>query len=213
MLCIHALCSNSSSSRQPSVNQRHIDQKQQTYSTRQQVLMMSDQQDSFAKPAEISGEPSRIMGTSTAEDTRKVPWLMEFNTFCSEASVVGLRYVVNQTASMFRRSVWLLLLLAGTAFTAYEVTDRTRYYFSYPTNINIQVEHVQEMRFPTVTICNENIITLSGATSLGKLSQPLIVNSVQHFVLKSEIIMGLNFDSIIKLILAFCLFSTQVLLK
>jgi len=96
---------------------------------------------------------------------------MELKDFCSQASVVGLRYVVNQSASMFRRSVWVLLLLAGAAFTAYQIVGRTTYYFSYPTSTNIRVEHVPEMRFPTVTICNENIITLSGATSLGnKLS-------------------------------------------
>ena len=33
----------------------------------------------------------------------------------------------------------------------------------------MRVEYEQEMRFPTVTICNENVITLSGASSLGKL--------------------------------------------
>ena len=136
------------------------------------MLMMSDEQDSFTKPAGISGEPSRIMGISTADASRKVPWLMELNTFCSEASVVGLRYVVNQTASVFRRSVWILLLLVGAAFTAYQIVSRTMYYFSYPTNVNIRVEHVPEMRFPTVTICNENRNTLSGATSVGKLSHP-----------------------------------------
>jgi len=153
---------------------------------------MSEEQDSCSIPAGITGEPSRITEISTADATRKVPWLVGLNAFCSEASVVGLRYVVNQTASVFRRSVWLLLLLAGATFTAYQIVSRIMYYFSYPTNVNIHVDHVPEMRFPTVTICNENIITLSGAKSLGMLSQPPIVKS-RYFVLKSEIIMGLNF--------------------
>jgi len=43
------------------------------------------------------------------------------------------------------------------------------YYLSRPTTFNIRVEHATEMRFPSVTICNENIVTLSGASSLGKL--------------------------------------------
>jgi len=99
----------------------------------------------------------------------KVPWLMQLRAFCAEASVVGLRYVANSSASMFRRSVWVLLLVAGAAFTAYQIQSRMVYYFSYPVNINIRVEHVSEMRFPTVTICNENIFTLSGAKSLGMM--------------------------------------------
>ena len=131
--------------------------------------MMSDEQDSVAKPAGITEEPSRNVGRPTAKAHGKVQWLMELKAFCTQASIIGLRYVVSQTASMFRRSVWLLLLLAGAAFTAQQIVDRTAYYFSYPTNVNMHVEHVPEMRFPTVTICNENKVTLSGATSLGKL--------------------------------------------
>ena len=110
------------------------------------------------------------MRESAARTTNKVPWLFELNAFCSEVSVVGLRYVASQSASVFRRSIWLMLLLFGAAITAYQIVDRTMYYFSYPTNVNIRVEYVPEMRFPTVTICNENTFTLSGATSLGKLA-------------------------------------------
>jgi len=134
---------------------------------------MSDDQQAVTIAAGIGGEPSRKMEGPTVEAARKVPWLMKFKVFCSEASVVGLRYVANQSASVFRRSVWVLLLLAGAAFTAYQILDRTINYFSYPTNVNIRVQHVAEMRFPSVTICNENAVTLSGATSLGKLSVTL----------------------------------------
>jgi len=149
---------------------------------------MTDDQESVTKPPGTGEDPSRNMGRQTAEAARKVPWLIQLKTFCYDASVVGLRYVVNQSASMFRRSVWVLLLLAGAAFTAYQIVDRTRYYFSYPTNVNLRVEHVPEMRFPTVTICNENIITLSGATSLGKMSVIIDCCEFVTFVLKFEII-------------------------
>jgi len=110
------------------------------------------------------------MKESTARTTNKVPWLFELKAFCCEASVVGLRYVANQSASVFRRSIWLMLLLVGAGFTTHQIVDRTMYYFSYPTNVDIRVEYVPEMRFPSVTICNENVITLSGATSLGNTS-------------------------------------------
>jgi len=105
---------------------------------------------------------------------RKLPWFMQFRAFCSEASVAGLRYVANPSASVFRRSIWLLFVIAGAGFTAYQITSRVMYYLSYPTSVNIRVEHEPVMRFPSVTICNENIVTLSGATSLGKLAVIII---------------------------------------
>lgn len=129
---------------------------------------MADDQISVAKPVEIDGEPSVKMGGPTAQEARKMR-LMKLRAFCSEVSIVGLRYVANPSASVCRRSIWLLLLLAGAAFTTYQIVDRTAYYFSYPTNVDIYVQHVPEMRFPTVTICNENLISLSGATKLRKL--------------------------------------------
>ena len=126
---------------------------------------MLNNRDSVTIPVETGGEPS--FETLANSKSRKIPWSVQLKTFCSEASVVGLRYVANPSASVFRRSIWVLLLLVGAAFTTYQILDRTKYYFSYPTNVNIRVEHVAEMRFPSVTFCNENVITLSGATTLG----------------------------------------------
>ena len=99
----------------------------------------------------------------------KVPWQVELRAFCSEASVVGLRYVANPSASPFRRSVWLLLLLAGAAFTTFQIQNRIRWYWNYPVSVNFRVEYKDEIRFPTVTICSENRITKSSADHLGKL--------------------------------------------
>jgi len=84
------------------------------------------------------------------------PWLTSLMAFCGQVSVVGLRYVANPSASAFRRSAWMILILAGTAFTAFQVQSRIRRYFSYPVNVNYYEKHAEEMRFPTVTICNEN---------------------------------------------------------
>ena len=128
---------------------------------------MLNNRDSVTIPVETGGEPS--FETLANSKSRKIPWLVQLKTFCSEASVVGLRYVTNQSASVFRRSIWVLLLLVGAAFTTYQILNRITYYLSYPTNVNIRVEHLARMRFPSVTICNENAVTLSAATSLGKL--------------------------------------------
>jgi len=77
---------------------------------------MSHDQVLDTKPAGTDEEPPGKMVEPTAKASGKVPWLMQLNAFCSEASVVGLRYVANQSASVFRRSIWLMLLLVGATF-------------------------------------------------------------------------------------------------
>jgi len=98
---------------------------------------------------------------------REIPWLKSLIVFCSNVSVLGLSYVANTSASAFRRSVWLLLVFVGAAFTAFQIQERVRYHFSYPVNVIIREEYSEEMIFPTVTICNENRVSLSKMTSLG----------------------------------------------
>jgi len=98
----------------------------------------------------------------------EVGWLASLMVFCSSVSVVGLSYVANPSASAFRRSVWILLLLAGAAFTTYQMEDRIVHYLSHPVNVLIHEEYSEEMVFPTVTVCNENRASLSKMASVGK---------------------------------------------
>jgi len=95
-------------------------------------------------------------------------WLNRTKRFCHEASVVGLRYIINPTASPFRRSIWVLLLLAGAAFTTFQIQNRISYYLSRPVSLNMRIQHAEEIRFPTVTVCNENRIMYSVAAQNGK---------------------------------------------
>jgi len=95
-------------------------------------------------------------------------WMTRTKRFCHEVSVVGLRYVASPLSSPFRRSVWVLLLLAGVAFTMFQIQNRIGYFLSRPVSVNLRIEHVEEIRFPTVTICNENRVTYSSAAYFGK---------------------------------------------
>ena len=129
-------------------------------------------------PREAWKEPAETRHQEAAKDKigkqsknsrgKQSLWLARTKRFCHEASVVGLRYVANTSASPFRRSVWVLLLLAGAAFTAFQIQDRIRYFLSRPVSVNLRIEHVEEIRFPTVTICNENRVTYSSAAYHGK---------------------------------------------
>ena len=101
-------------------------------------------------------------------DKQDVRWLPSLQVFCNDVSVVGLRHVVNRSTSVCRRSVWLLLIVVGAAMTTYHIQDRIRLYFRYPVNVNLYERRVKSMRFPTVTVCNENRLSLSKFTSMGK---------------------------------------------
>jgi len=89
-------------------------------------------------------------------------------SFAASVSIVGLRYVANTSASTFRRSIWILLILIGAGFTTFQIQDRIRRYAGYPVNVIVRVEHMEEMRFPTVTICNENMLSFSKVSEYGK---------------------------------------------
>jgi len=55
--------------------------------------------------------------------TAEVQWLQSLLEFCGRVSVLGLSYVANPASSAFRRTTWALLIVAGAAFTAYQIHD------------------------------------------------------------------------------------------
>lgn len=125
--------------------------------------------------SEVGNRPQR-------NSNRRKPWLEALTGFAADVSVVGLRYVASPSASAFRRSVWALLVVVGAAASTYHIQDRIRYYAEYPVNVIIRVKHEQEMRFPTVTICNENMVSATRARELGKWQfGSYMVNGVRTF--------------------------------
>jgi len=121
-----------------------------------------------SSPRERHGDASNGEAIKVSGKTQDIQFLKSLMVFCTNVSVVGLSYVVNTSASAFRRSVWVLLVLFGVAFTTYQIQDRIRYYFDYPVSVIIQEEYMEEMIFPSVTICNENRLSLSKLSSMGK---------------------------------------------
>jgi len=112
-------------------------------------------------------DAGKTIGTSHHKPSNRKSWLQYMMAFAHDVSVVGLRYVASPSASAFRRSIWILLILFGAAFTTFQIENRIRRYVNYPVNVIIRVQHTEEMRFPTVTICNENRAFLSKTLSTG----------------------------------------------
>jgi len=118
--------------------------------------------------------------SSQRKSDRKKAWLTSLRVFAAEVSVVGLRYVANTSVSTFRRSIWILLILIGGGFTIFQIQNRIRYYAAYPVNVIIRVQHEEEMRFPTVTICNENMVSLSRLAAVCKWR---LYDFCKHFII------------------------------
>ena len=77
--------------------------------------------------------------------------------FVSSTTLHGLSHVFNNT-SIYRRSIWLLLLLGSTAYYVYTVSENIQKFLSYPSHTENFDETPPDGRlpFPTVTICNLN---------------------------------------------------------
>jgi len=132
--------------------------------------IMTDRQDPEYGASGINSEAIADTVNAVNLSERKRPWLNSLIVFCGTVSVVGLRYVVNTSTSVWRRFIWLLLILGGAGFTVYQLRDRIQHYANHPVSVITRVEYADEMRFPTVTICNENRVSLKKVAALGKYS-------------------------------------------
>lgn len=72
----------------------------------------------------------------------------------STLPVVRLMFDVHVLVGPIKKGWWTIVSLGaicGLIFNMYSITTN---YMSFPTNINIKVEHQTELTFPSVTICN-----------------------------------------------------------
>ena len=54
------------------------------------------------------------------------------------------------------RVFWFCLVLTGLSLFSYQVIDRVVYYTSYPVTVNVKINYNTTLRFPAVTVCNQN---------------------------------------------------------
>ena len=114
---------------------------------------------------------SHGVGKAPESSTRTSIIQQNLTNFFSEVSVGGAKYTVLTSASYFRRLIWVALVLFGIGFCIFQIIERVQYYAGWPTTAKIRINHVRELRFPTVTICNENRVIKSKLEALmGKYS-------------------------------------------
>lgn len=81
--------------------------------------------------------------------------ILIFN-FLQELSIIGLKKVLNSEGLLIRRVSWFILIIFSLGFMFFQVEDRISYYLSYDTNSKLHFTPLSKIKFPTVTICNEN---------------------------------------------------------
>ena len=101
------------------------------------------------------------LGPQSEKNARTNIVQQNVKNFFSEVSIAGTKYTVLTSASYMRRAFWLVLVLFGIGFCLFQIIDRIQHYMDRPTSANIKINHVGKLRFPTVTICNENKVVKS----------------------------------------------------
>ncbi|XP_071504223.1 acid-sensing ion channel 1C-like [Diadema antillarum] len=92
----------------------------------------------------------------------KMSWLAIFyKSVPNGIGLAGIKYAFNPAEVRWRRMFWLLLVSAGFGVLCYQITDRCIYYSTYPKNVDVSVEYVDELAFPTVAFCNCNAFRFS----------------------------------------------------
>ena len=52
--------------------------------------------------------------------------------------------------------MWIVFVLGCTTAVVYQIIDRVNHYYSLPINVNVKTNYNQSLKFPAITICNQN---------------------------------------------------------
>ncbi|XP_050401796.1 degenerin-like protein asic-1 [Patella vulgata] len=115
------------------------------------------------------------MVTPTMEQSKTTAWPKihgpenvrlreQLGSFCKDTSFTAIVNIYRAT-SVFKRLAWFLTFLfclGWLTFQCYQLLDR---YFSYPSDVKIEINSVTELDFPSVTVCNMNPVRSSALFS------------------------------------------------
>lgn len=80
--------------------------------------------------------------------------------FVDNTTLHGIRYAFMERHFLVR-FIWTVLVLISSAYYLYTVRTAFQKYYDRPVNTVLKHEHVDEMDFPSVTICSRNMFDLS----------------------------------------------------
>ncbi|XP_063955181.1 acid-sensing ion channel 2-like [Lytechinus pictus] len=77
-------------------------------------------------------------------------------TASESIGVSGLKYAVSAREHQGRRWIWIGLITFCLSIASMQIVQQVLYYTSYPKSVDIVIEHVDQLAFPSVAICNFN---------------------------------------------------------
>ena len=63
--------------------------------------------------------------------------------------------------------MWLVMTIACVCAVGYQIYERVSFFGSWPVNVNVEVKYNKTLKFPAVTICNQNSFKATKAAEFG----------------------------------------------
>ena len=63
--------------------------------------------------------------------------------------------------------MWLVMTIACICAVGYQIYERVSFFGSWPVNVNVEINYNKTLKFPAVTICNQNSFRATKAAELG----------------------------------------------
>lgn len=108
---------------------------------------------------------------------------MSFEDFAGDTSLHGIKYVYQSENSKIRRIIWSLVLIGALSCLGTQMTVAIIKYYNYDYYTSIKTVQVNNIHFPSVTVCNLNLIYASSIhewTSLGISPVKAILDYFQY---------------------------------
>ena len=95
-------------------------------------------------------------GEQAMDSNEDGSWRTETTQFLKETSLHGFKYVTDSRASLWRRCVWLLLIVVGFGWTIQVFSQSMIEYLSYKSVISEKKVKADYLDFPALTFCPVN---------------------------------------------------------
>ena len=96
------------------------------------------------------------METGADQDSQEMlTFLWIVRSWLLDCTAHGIPKVIIST-NFHRKIFWLVSVLFCAFCFVYQIVNMTIDIYTYPLTVNLQIEHRNQLQFPTVTICNSN---------------------------------------------------------
>ncbi|XP_071484467.1 acid-sensing ion channel 1C-like [Diadema antillarum] len=95
----------------------------------------------------------------------RVSWFAIFYKYIPDAvNLSGMKYAFNPAEVRWRRTIWLLVVLACVAVLTQQISNRIHHFLSTPVSVDVVYAYEDSVPFPSVAICNINVFRSSQLT-------------------------------------------------